>query len=919
MSVSAKDTSTEENRNEVEVENSAELRSALSNATGGETIILTNTIEKYKVTLWQKELSSLPEPVTIRSLDPANPATIDQLILENYGNAVIENVIFSGEPRTSHNKPDLILKKCSDITVKNCTFENSSTEFAERGAAINAAISLAGCDDVTIKDCEISHYLRAISHVNNTNLTISGNHIHHIQEDGIRGGGVDGMVISGNVFEDWLGIDGGWLHSDFIQFWTSSTNILTQNIHIVGNIFHGMPENSPRQVIFARNEKSEVSAENAQTWKFRSWTIEDNVIDSLSPAGIKLSFMEDFHICNNSLLGNSRIQIFQSAEGHIENNIARDVSLSNSSAILEVGNFITQDTIPSRPSYEETVFSGLSVFRESGDVRQLVLSQSFIDNFGQGVGADVSTLPMTARDVTLVIDESGFSFDAPRVRKLSVSAFDVLGEPMSLSDHYVTWSLSDGRTFTGSSVIVDFGDVLSSDVTVTVTVRDGADLVGTGAVTIDHPPRLLFELAATEQGLTDVSGNAGAVISDSDIAVFDPDLGRQVLVIPDPGNVQIDPSFDMSDMPYMTVALTFQRQQTEDGAGTLIGKSKWFRVDVLDDGSIRLIVTNPNTNEQIYLSSEVGLVSNTDWHHMVVVMDHLNDDSAKLYLDGALLIDFHMPWEAATNDSGISLGNRWSKSLDAKVGDLQIISAASNAQDVAQMYDEAILPAGTPTSGYYPDVTPVFDLEIDASGIYDDVGTGSSFSYDADTIVFEDMLGTHVLALPQTGSIKVKSAADLGGVTEMSLELLFRRDAIDGQNGHVVGKSQWFQINLRDNDELHFKLIDHETGKHYDVFTTDVDLNDTAWHHLFVTIDTTGDEAARLYLDGQLEAEIATSTAFRSTDTAFSMGNRFGKTMDGSVGDMLVYDEAFDADYIASAYDDFLTRGFSETALYQMA
>lgn len=886
----------------IHVQNSEELRTAISQAEGGEKIVLANNGEKYKVSLWKPDLDELPDSVTITSEDPDNPAVIDQILLQKLDNLVFEDLAFSGEPRTGHNKPDLILKDCANIKVVNCTFKNSAEAKGERGDANTTAISVTGSEGVTVEDCEISHYLRGISHRNNVDLEFVNNSFHHIQEDGIRGGGVDGMTISGNVFEDWFSIDSSWLHADFIQIWSHATSRATENVLISDNVFLGQDEQSAQQVIFARNDEIDMFGGDPEEWMFRNWTITNNLIDSDASAGIKLAYVDGLDISENTLIGNSRIQVFQSENGTIENNITVGFSFKNNSNLEEVNNLIVQEYDQGNLSYSESVFANLALFRDTDDVRQLVLSREFMETGGMEYGADMFTLPLARDGVVLVIDESSFSFETPTSRVLTLRAFDGEGNEIEVPGDEVLWQLSDGKVVSGREVVVDFEDRSLSEVSVAV-LQDGAVVGGTYTL-IEHPPEVLFELGTCETGFVDVSACGGTVQGDAATSVFDPVLNRDVMVMSETGNIRINPNSAMIDLPTATIEMTLQRLDADAGHGSLLGKSNWFKVEVMEDGGIRFTVIDPHSSQPHYVYTEEGLLSDTDWHHVVVVMDNIEDYSAKLYVDGALVAECDTPWDAGTGDDDFSLGNRWNASLNAKIADFKVTSLAADAAEVEALCEAAIKEDGVPSSAVPIDVLPVFDLDITNAGLADTAHDQTSLVYDSDIIVFDEALGAHVVDVPDS-SVRIKTGADLGGTPEMSVALAYQRHDAQEGNGNIIGQAGWFQVNLRDNGELHFKLIDQETKKHYDVFTSGADLEDTDWHHILVTIDTEEDQVARLYLDGELEAEIFTDTAFRGTDAQFSLGNRFGKSLDGKVSDLQVFDEAFDAEYAAREYAQF--------------
>jgi len=121
------------------------------------------------------------------------------------------------------------------INVKNCEIE--SRDFTATSTAILEGVWLQ-CDNILVEDCDIHYGWRGIR-AGGYYWTIRNNKIHHIAEDGIKGG-VSNVLVEGNeVYDlspyyhpDYPGKD---IHGDGIQWYSGSTQ---ENIIIRGNKFH---------------------------------------------------------------------------------------------------------------------------------------------------------------------------------------------------------------------------------------------------------------------------------------------------------------------------------------------------------------------------------------------------------------------------------------------------------------------------------------------------------------------------------------------------------------------------------------------------------------------------------------------------------------------------------------------------------
>ena len=209
--------------NTIIVSNSEELHAAYANAQGGETILLKNAGEKYTFqNQFTTELNLFSETVTITSYDTEDPAVIERMFFSNQGNIEISNLSFEGSVEHSTYNDKLEFWNSENITIKNNVFkgdiETAVSDFDEATHVRQmhgGAIHLLRSSSVTIEDNEISNLLRGIGHRYTEDVDIKNNHLHHIAEDGIRGGGAENLNIEGNEFTEWLGINNDVLfHQD---------------------------------------------------------------------------------------------------------------------------------------------------------------------------------------------------------------------------------------------------------------------------------------------------------------------------------------------------------------------------------------------------------------------------------------------------------------------------------------------------------------------------------------------------------------------------------------------------------------------------------------------------------------------------------------------------------------------------------
>ena len=101
-----------------------------------------------------------------------------------------------------------------------------------------------GATDVSITNSEVHDLGTGISHIEDDGLRISGNIVHTIESDGIRGGGSSNLEISRNLLYDFSSQPGE--HPDAIQFWGTKAFPRAGPIRITDNVVVRSPGAPPQ-------------------------------------------------------------------------------------------------------------------------------------------------------------------------------------------------------------------------------------------------------------------------------------------------------------------------------------------------------------------------------------------------------------------------------------------------------------------------------------------------------------------------------------------------------------------------------------------------------------------------------------------------------------------------------------------------
>ncbi|MGL4489888.1 MAG: right-handed parallel beta-helix repeat-containing protein, partial [Rhizobiaceae bacterium] len=290
----------------VHVSSADELRSALANAQGGETIQLAgghygdlslSTSSGFDI--------SFAANVTILSEDAQNPAVFSGLDLRGAANLTFEGVVFDYVFAAG----DFIFEqpfKISDsqnITIRNSSFDGDvavGVSAVDDGYAYAVGLAIRGSDGVIVEDNSVSQFHRGMTVLESSNISVVGNDIHAIRSDGMDFAEVVGVLIEGNHLHDFVASAASADHRDMIQFWTTGTDQPSRDIVIRNNILD-VGAGDYTQSIFMRNELVDQGLAGAEMF-YRNVLIENNFIVNGHLHGIAIGETAGLIIRDNSVL-----------------------------------------------------------------------------------------------------------------------------------------------------------------------------------------------------------------------------------------------------------------------------------------------------------------------------------------------------------------------------------------------------------------------------------------------------------------------------------------------------------------------------------------------------------------------------------------------------------------------------------------
>ncbi|NOE20728.1 hypothetical protein GS634_21570, partial [Ruegeria atlantica] len=276
----------------------AELNQALSQVTGGETILL--AAGNYgKLSLNGKQFSS---NVTIKSADPNASASFSEVHLNGASNVTFDTIKFDYTYSSGdyHFQNKFSVTNSSNITFQNSNFDGdfaSGTGTSADGTGYGTGLMISGSNNIDVINTEFSKWWKGAIALNSDGVSFTGNDVHSIRSDGLVFDNVDNILVENNYIHDFGGAAGAGDHRDMIQVQRANGSG-SDNITIRNNVFD-MGNGDYTQTIWFGGDGKDLSDPNVI---HHNVLIEGNVIYNGHLHGISVYGADGITITKNSVL-----------------------------------------------------------------------------------------------------------------------------------------------------------------------------------------------------------------------------------------------------------------------------------------------------------------------------------------------------------------------------------------------------------------------------------------------------------------------------------------------------------------------------------------------------------------------------------------------------------------------------------------
>ncbi|WP_353475839.1 LamG domain-containing protein (plasmid) [Salipiger sp. H15] len=605
------------------------------------------------------------------------------------------------------------IRDSHDITVRNSDMASDAegslgTPEGHAEAADLAVVRRS--EGITFEGNTITNFDQGMAFLDCRDIAVLGNDISGLQGDGIRIGGVAGMLIEGNHLHDFLGSTTAVNHPDMIQIW--STNITVGNADItIRENFLDAGNGANYQMIFGRN-----GANSPEGALFENLLIEHNVLFGAHSNAISLQDTLNAIVRNNTVLYDPDVYVVEDDGSYSGSTMVGTIEIGGAGAVISdnvahsvsggTGNVVLDSSSPLLLDDYRNHFLNVEAGGD-GDLRDLMLRP---DSALNGVaGSSLTWFTDHADTLTAVVDVTISKTDKSLVLLDASWSRGPDGAVAALGASFL-WTFADGSTATGNRIVHDFSGAGRHAYTLTVTLPDGSSDSITRSIEI--APAVVADISfaggkwsdAGEAGAT-VTVYGGKITQDGWLEIG----GRDRLEI-------TTETGDLFGQASFNLGLTVDRA---DGAnGLLVHFPEVLKLRLDAKGFVH--ITLDTDAGQFTLDSTTAVFADEAAHRLNVILDGATG-SLSLVVDG--VTNLRIPAGGVTasqGHAGLTIGNTWGTGISAQVKDIYFGTEAAMPEDAAEADATVVLGSLSFAGGGV--VASGLTYTIDKPGAYTDAG-----------------------------------------------------------------------------------------------------------------------------------------------------------------------------------------------------
>ncbi|WP_170763204.1 right-handed parallel beta-helix repeat-containing protein [Ruegeria lacuscaerulensis] len=612
----------------ITVTSAAELNQALSQATGGETILLAAG-DYGKLSLKGTQFAS---EVTIKSADPNNQASFSEMYLTNTSNITFDEVVFdytysSGDTATTNK---FLITGSNNITIDNSVFDGDLSS----GTGLGKGLVIRSSDNIDVINTEFHSWWKALGAAKSSDINFSGNNIHTIRSDGISLGEVQNVLIENNYIHDFGGAAGSKDHRDMIQVQrsngTGSSDIIIRN-----NVLD-MGDGDYTQGIWFGGDKA--TFKDPTNWHYNV-VIENNIIYNAHANGLAVHMTQGLDITNNTLIavpsgqtGGVAIPKILVTGGSKDVTIEQNITpaIVSPTVLASDANWTVQDNAIIQPKNYDAHFIFHATAANDGHNQYGVIPGSTADLLDAGSSLS-DAFPFDyyswvgSSNSTVVNPGGSGSGNTGTTTPVPTAPSGGTTTPTTPVDD------TTGSTGTNTGTTTPAPTAPSGGTTTPTTpVDDTTGSTGTSGATGSQSPMVFDDF------VLDIAGLSGRALKD-DAHVVDTATGPVVHLDGHKDQVKLGRMKQFEDSDQLAFTVEFARDEADGAAQRLIWNKGHVGLTLVDDGLKVHVKNNDGKFHEGFLVKDLGL-NDTEAHEITLMVDEVAD-RLQVLVDDEVVLD----------------------------------------------------------------------------------------------------------------------------------------------------------------------------------------------------------------------------------------------------------------------------------------
>ncbi len=695
----------------ITVSNASELKQALTNATGGETILL--AAGNYgRLDLRSTQFTS---EVTIKSADANAMASFSELRLDQVSNLTFDAVVFDYNFSAGdyHFQSPFKVNNSTNVAFNNSVFDGdvaSGTGTSADGKGYGTGLYVTNSSNIDVTGTEFSKWWKGFITYNSDGINVIGNDIHSIRSDGLVFDNVDNILIENNYIHDFGGAAGSGDHRDMIQI-QRAYGSGSDNITIRDNVFD-MGQGDYTQTIWMGGDGKNISDPNVM---HHNVLIEGNVIYNGHFHGVSIYGVDGLTVTENTILhvdaaqltGGVEIPVINISSGSknvtIDYNVASQILGYNGQSDWNVSNNATI-----QPNQYSQMFTYLATAQTDGYNQYGVKPGSLVDTLNAGsdlvdsypfsydtwVGTATSSGTGTTGSTGTTGTSGTGTTGTSGTGTTGTSGTGTTGTSgtgtTGTSGTGTTGTSGTGTTDTsgtGTTGTSGTGTTDTSGTGTTGTSGTGTtDTSGTGTSgTGTANPMVFDDYVLDIANLADGTAKAWKTGLKGDAVVVDTAQGPVVQLDGNDDWVKIGRRKEFEDSDQLAFSVDFTSDPNATGPQKLVWNHMKFGLSLTKDGGLSALVdSNGKKFHQGFKFDNLDL-NDGNKHNITLMVDQVDDHLQILVDDVLVLDDTSRDFDfTGGREWGWSLGTAWSGDFDGEISyfaiddDVQFVDTTAN-------------------------------------------------------------------------------------------------------------------------------------------------------------------------------------------------------------------------------------------------